>query len=438
MAQVLEPIMAHHHELQQRRITESEVTEAAEETGETEAPDQPVVRVERRADRPATTEVRPPVKKFVPVDRPPNSGSSESGSRSKPKIAYESETSQGPVEESGVSTAIPGDMERETDREYEPAAGITDLDREYQAGLGDEADLPELALAMAGAADEYFPVEWPPEFLDVDIADIDGAEILPAAEAAAATAWEPGRAEADVLGEDEVIFDDEVMAAYEQLVALIDLGQEEAKLTTAPEPYETFMQGETVLLNGEIIEPVEASGKNDFAELVATKPQPEEAPDIETIIAGANNQTLEETLVQLSFYLTEADQAAESSGIEAVLKEVVAALPHRSIGYANQENEEDRTAVTPELTRKLLVLLRAVGYDDPQEVLVEFVRQHDFEFLLQAIRYLYQLIDDNNRPEFSPIRTLNFTAMKVDEPLIARLGQAIMQYFFMRKMAPEL
>jgi hypothetical protein len=87
--------------------------------------------------------------------------------------------------------------------------------------------------------------------------------------------------------------------------------------------------------------------------------------------------------------------------------------------------EAEKVTITPELTQQLLTLLQVVGYDNPREVLLAFVKQHDFEFLLQAIRHLSQLFNDDDRQELLH-KQATIIALTSDEPLTARLGKAIL------------
>jgi hypothetical protein len=66
------------------------------------------------------------------------------------------------------------------------------------------------------------------------------------------------------------------------------------------------------------------------------------------------------------------------------VKEIEAILP------AGFKEAEPITAehVTTELTEKILNLLRQIGYDDPREVLISFVKASGFVFLFQALDYV--------------------------------------------------
>lgn len=232
---------------------------------------------------------------------------------------------------------------------------------------------------------------------------------------------------------EETAFDEEVMDTFEQLVVLIDREQEEIPLIDL-ETDETSGHDEIILLGQELAEAIQANRINVFEEFVMAKTPPETTPDIDKIVTEAADRPLEETLVQLSYYLAEAgtEPTDKSRQINKALKELADILPPSLAEYKGQELQ---AVITPEMTQKLLILLRAVGYDNPREVLVGFVERNDFEFLLQAIRYLYQLSDKATQQELLLTRPVNFTVMDVAEPLANRLGRAIMQRLFLHDAA---
>ena len=226
-------------------------------------------------------------------------------------------------------------------------------------------------------------------------------------------------AEAGILPRYEAIFDYEVMDTFEQLLELVygELGKIH---TPELEQHAELIDDQVILINPETPESIEP---NAFEEFVASIAKPEVIPDLGTIMTSANEQTLEETLMQLSLYLTETSPDSENPPvIQKTLKDLAELLSRSS---SDNATEEKKMVITPELAQQLLTLLRAVGYDNPQEVLLAFVKQHDFEFLLQAIRYLSQLCNDDDRKELL-YKQATITASKSDESLTARLGGAIL------------
>lgn len=411
--------MAQQDELQRRQITEAENSE--------------------QEARPIVTELRPRVEK-LPAEN--------TASRSKLTVQLESGTHQDSLpaalslDPAKRATVLLEEKPAEPveagyrDTKYKPTLTVTEAINEHQIAFeGDASAEPEIVPAAiepvtVEVADNSSTGELP------DFLFTNGTEILPIGDEARPLPVD--MIETDVLYDDEVVFDDEVIAAFEQLVGLINLEQEEATVFT-PEPRETFVPDQIVFLNQAAAEPIKVKEiePNAFAEFIITKPQPEQTPNIETIIAGANDQTLEKTCLQLSFYLAEATQEPDPR-LKNALQDVLEAFHRDNVNYADRAHMEKPAVISPEFTQKLLILLRVIGYTDPQEALVEFIEQHDFEFLLQAVSYLHQLCDDNNQQELLPTTTLSFTATKINEALIVRLGQAIMQYFFMPKAVPQL
>ena len=227
-------------------------------------------------------------------------------------------------------------------------------------------------------------------------------------------------AEVVVLSKPETVFDDEVMDTFEQLLELVYGELAEIYTPELEQHAESaeLIDNQVIFMNPETPEPIEP---NAFEEFVASFPKPEVTRDLDTIVAEANEQTLEETLVQLSLYLAEVPPDA---GNPPVIQKALRGLAELVSRSGDNVAEAEKVAITPELTLKLLTLLRVVGYDNPQEVLLAFVKEHDFEFLLSAIRHLYQLCDDD-RKELLPMQAI-ITSSKSVEPLTARLGKAIL------------
>ncbi len=234
--------------------------------------------------------------------------------------------------------------------------------------------------------------------------------------------------EATNWSHEQILFDDEILATYADLKVLLG-AEEETSPSADDQIYETLVQDAMIILNPEANVPVET---NLFTVLIAAEGRPEVVLDIESVIAGANDQPLEETLVQLSFSLAETSQDSAQSSIESALKDIMEILAQQ--GDTDSATAEIKPAITPELTQKLLILLRAVGYENPREVLVDFSSEHSLEFLLQAIQYLYQLLNDKNRPELSPKPSVNLSSLQTDDSLSTRLGKVIVHYFFLYRI----
>lgn len=199
----------------------------------------------------------------------------------------------------------------------------------------------------------------------------------------------------------EVLFEPEIIETYKELMELTVTHEPEQLTLEEPIPTETHAEED-----GEMTV--------DFAIFIAEQPEVEEVVPLETMIEQADEQPLEQTFVQLARYLSDTLQenqdTAEASDddmlelsdkyveVRAILQDIAEILPARY--SVNEETQDQRLPITPEMTQNLLLLLRSLGYEQPREVLIEFVRLHRLAFLLQALQYMCQLNNEENRQEF--------------------------------------
>jgi hypothetical protein len=214
--------------------------------------------------------------------------------------------------------------------------------------------------------------------------------------------------------------DEETIEIYYQLLAL-----DENIVDVADEP--TGLERALLISDG--LETVDVDVAKDYFE---SQPQPKEAVNLETIILCAADQTLEETFTQLASYLTE---TADAGNDETLFEVTAEGMVVRELLRDILEKTEP-LRITPEITQKLLVLLRAVGYEDPQEALLKFVADHSPEFLLLTVRYLYQLANEDTQPETQFIKIPALSAVGDDDPIPVRLGRAIINLLKLRLEAP--
>lgn len=192
-------------------------------------------------------------------------------------------------------------------------------------------------------------------------------------------------------------FDHETVETYKALVALAAADEaaplilEDSVEVQITATFESTRANETELFT------------KGFEAFIAEQPTAEEAVTLEFIKEQANEQPLEQTFVQLAELLAnvaeEESPGAEQIELHKILQEIEVALPVR---YAVNEIEieEPSLRITPELTEKMIRLLSSLGYEHPKEALVDFVRQHDLTFLLQAFQYMCQLCHEDDRQEF--------------------------------------
>lgn len=216
----------------------------------------------------------------------------------------------------------------------------------------------------------------------------------------------------EALGSDSLEFDVEVIDTFQELLDIIQsvpttdsdmAGENEQIIIISKDGSETDPLAATVL-------------ENPFEIFLADMPQNDEPLETESVITAADGQELEVTLTQLSQILSETrpepNQPREQ--IVEILNEILPII----------ESADEKVVLTPVLTARLLELLRAAGYTNPGEALVRFVTRHDFEFLIQAIRYLALLTSDDNRQEFLASRPAH-TLAKGIQPVNNRVGRII-------------
>lgn len=183
----------------------------------------------------------------------------------------------------------------------------------------------------------------------------------------------------------EQSFDSEVMETYEQLTAL---GIARSDTLGSLEIEDTAVEAPELTTDTEVVD------TSDFEALVAVQPAEGEPIALEVIQEQADEQPLEQTLLQLVEHLSGSVEAQGQDALREAIYEVEAALP---ACYATGETGEIKLQVTPEMIEKLLILLRALGYQHPSEALLRFVAKYDVAFLLQALEYICRLDNDINR-----------------------------------------
>lgn len=240
-------------------------------------------------------------------------------------------------------------------------------------------------------------------------------------------------------------FEPEVIDTYKELLVLL-----EHEISEPYEPNEIAIEldDKTDVLVAETI-PLEDTAL-DFETFLALQPEAEEVVLLETIIEQAVEQSLEQTFVQLAQYLSdtlaENQDASEASAdtvpelndehieLNAILQEITEILP--TCYSVSEETQERRIQITPEMTQKLLMLLRSLGYEQPREVLVEFVRLHGLGFLLQAIQYMCQLNSTDNQQEFYSLTTTS-TSSDDSVGFSSVLGNIVLRLLSVKTFATE-
>lgn len=222
---------------------------------------------------------------------------------------------------------------------------------------------------------------------------------------------EPPEITHSLMQEGEVIVsENEVRELFEELVALDESARTEempdemdapvglqptAQNEVPPQLFETFL-----------LETIEAKTEETVPPSLATLE-----------IAVAEEAPLEEVLVQLAELLQQPDAKSYLMPIKKLITET---RPYLMLPGGEQQRTIE---LTPAITRQLLVLLSALGYEHPGDVLRKCVSVYDMRFLLDILYYLTQLNLEENRQEFiSPPAMLTSIP---DSSELERLGKLL-------------
>jgi hypothetical protein len=171
-----------------------------------------------------------------------------------------------------------------------------------------------------------------------------------------------------------------------------------------------------------VTESAELVGES-FQELVELQIEPAQPTSLEAIKSLVDEQPVIETLIQVAYFIETGTEDIEKKVVIDLLQEIQEA----TYGRLQDESGEplNKPVLTPEITGKLLSLFRAIGYENPQETLTEFVKTHGIEYLMQAISYMYQIANQDNHQEFlihAPAGSSTYMSTK----LAMRIGKGIL------------
>ncbi len=121
-----------------------------------------------------------------------------------------------------------------------------------------------------------------------------------------------------------------------------------------------------------------------------------------------------------------------------IIKEYLNVIEREIRANSESNKEAKRLQITPEITQKLIELLQEIGYENPQEVLRSFVKDHSIEFLIQTIHYLYQLSYSDNQAEMKAFVAPILSKFTDTSLLSAKLGKVIIDLFKQRFIAPQI
>lgn len=239
----------------------------------------------------------------------------------------------------------------------------------------------------------------------------------------------------------EAIIEAEVQETFDQIMALETVSENEVDFEISND--DTLENVDDTIVDDEAT--TEIVMPNLFQEFIESQPPVAEVKERKTIQAEAEDRTLMETFVQLAAALNELSASAETEQhgdkiAELIKIQLLFTEIHEELNdqYANGLEKIKPPQITLEITSKLLELLRALGYQNAQEALMEFVSKYNLEFLLQAVRYFYQLTNEDNRQEFLFHRTTTHLALDKDDTVATRLGRAIINLVTTKKEALKL
>lgn len=174
----------------------------------------------------------------------------------------------------------------------------------------------------------------------------------------------------------------------------------------------------------------------------AGKVPAEEVHDFESIQASANGQDIDQTIAQLATLISgtgpkdaidtaQAEETQEPPTEQPGLQTATSLLVEIDQLLTRPGHRQDKRIapetlrIDPEIIEKLLLLLKAVGYEQPEAMLMKYISKHDLEFLLLTIRQLHSLLSEDGRQELS--LGLPPAAPPVSRPVGARIGRIILR-----------
>ena len=154
----------------------------------------------------------------------------------------------------------------------------------------------------------------------------------------------------------------------------------------------------------------------DFDEFVSTQPIVDKPPKVSEIQAIANDQPLEQTILQVSNALSEVDFELEPDN---ELKVSIEAL--QEIIQLSRQNGDGCPILTQEITKQLIRLIHLLGYEKPEEVLYTFVSSRSYVFLWQSIEYIVNI----EKKSEQSLGEGTYLAMNIDNDVMSKIVKYI-------------
>lgn len=155
-----------------------------------------------------------------------------------------------------------------------------------------------------------------------------------------------------------------------------------------------------------------------FEDYINERPDIETPMSIEDIQTQAENQPLEVSLQQLVLLISEA--LPEN---EALMAEIFAITDT----FETIKDETSTIKFDQAMLSKILLLLKLIGYEAPEQSLLDLITRHDLRFVISAIRYLHELTNPHKRQEFSITTFLKPIMGAAINPLARIIGKTVMR-----------
>jgi hypothetical protein len=136
-----------------------------------------------------------------------------------------------------------------------------------------------------------------------------------------------------------------------------------------------------------------------------------EVAPLENVLARLSSELMSASIEQDSPYLTT---------VRTNLEEAMHDINNGEISSINGSKE-----ITPQMQDRIYEIFKLIGYQNPEAAVEDFMSRHDLEFLSQALRYLSQLANEDNRQEFL-IQSNSRQQLPV-QPTFLRVGKTVLR-----------
>lgn len=156
-----------------------------------------------------------------------------------------------------------------------------------------------------------------------------------------------------------------------------------------------------------------------FESYIDDQAQEETVPTIELIRAEADDQPIEVSLSKLVALIAESSPQNET---------LIAEIFELTEMFVVPEDETSTIKFNPEMLSKILSLLELIGYETPEQSLLDLVTRYDLAFLISAMMYLHELSNPSKRHEFSISSFLKPIVGSVINPLAELIGKTVIRF----------